>query len=399
MADPRVSNKPNIDFSKQKEAAVALRAKRRAAKAAEKDQQAEELKEKGNGYFHRKDYTTAVHYYTLAAQINGGQPACYMSNMAAAQLKLENFEEAEEAAHTALFYDSKSLKARYRRGLARKGNNLLHGAIIDFETVLAQDPANADALSQLTITRELFESGEGDETGYDTEGEQFPPLDAEKWEIDTESDSSDYQHDGNGIPCRFYNRDGCNKGNGPLGCKYRHSPDEKSSRDKLGRNVCLYYTIGICKFGDEKCNYAHDLTYLDAKRVMDEDQKAAVVKCLSDVKDTSRSLRPTGYKGTTNTIGQVEKRSHKKLDPRAHIIGPSNSPQDNTRGNDGHGRGGGRGKGKRAGRLSARQEREMEERTMNGGFTNDEMDELLCQGVKPWDDDAWDVLHALNDYY
>ena len=31
---------------------------------------------------------------------------------------------------------------------------------------------------------------------------------------------------------------------------------------------------------------------------------------------------------------------------------------------------------------------ELEERMMNGGFTNDEVDELLAQGVKPWDEDA-----------
>lgn len=42
-------------------------------------------------------------------------------------------------------------------------------------------------------------------------------------------------------------------------------------------------------------------------------------------------------------------------------------------------------------------EGEMEERMNNCGFTNDELDELLCQGVKPWEDDAWDVLDALHN--
>lgn len=45
------------------------------------------------------------------------------------------------------------------------------------------------------------------------------------------------------------------------------------------------------------------------------------------------------------------------------------------------------GRGK-AGR-SRRFEREMDERAENFGFTQDEITELLCQGVKPWDDDAW----------
>lgn len=33
------------------------------------------------------------------------------------------------------------------------------------------------------------------------------------------------------------------------------------------------------------------------------------------------------------------------------------------------------------------------------GFTEDDAYELLCQGVKPWDDDAGAVLAALNGYY
>lgn len=34
-------------------------------------------------------------------------------------------------------------------------------------------------------------------------------------------------------------------------------------------------------------------------------------------------------------------------------------------------------------------DRETEERSKNFGFSDDEVSELLCQGVKPWDDDAW----------
>lgn len=43
-------------------------------------------------------------------------------------------------------------------------------------------------------------------------------------------------------------------------------------------------------------------------------------------------------------------------------------------------------------------EDEWDERCENLGFTHSELNELLCQGVKPWDDDAWDVLAALSDY-
>jgi hypothetical protein len=39
---------------------------------------------------------------------------------------------------------------------------------------------------------------------------------------------------------------------------------------------------------------------------------------------------------------------------------------------------------------------EEQERTMNHGFTEDEAYDLLCQGVKPWDDDAADILAYLG---
>ncbi|KAK6183592.1 hypothetical protein SNE40_011042 [Patella caerulea] len=36
-----------------------------------------------------------------------------------------------------------------------------------------------------------------------------------------------------------------------------------------------------------------------------------------------------------------------------------------------------------------------DERMENFGFTNDEVMELLCQGIKPWDDEAYDALEVL----
>ncbi|XP_050405585.1 uncharacterized protein LOC126821246 [Patella vulgata] len=36
-----------------------------------------------------------------------------------------------------------------------------------------------------------------------------------------------------------------------------------------------------------------------------------------------------------------------------------------------------------------------EERMENFGFTNEEVMELLCQGIKPWDDEAYDALEVL----
>ena len=100
----------------------------------------------------------------------------------------------------------------------------------DFETVLQVDPNCNAARAELAIVRQLWESGEGEETGNNSSTDGFPHLDEDKVEYSSESDSSDYIHQGNGISCRFYNHDGCNKG---TNCPFSHAPDEKSVRDEL----------------------------------------------------------------------------------------------------------------------------------------------------------------------
>jgi hypothetical protein len=58
----------------------------------------------------------------------------------------------------------------------------------------------------------------------------YPQYDDEALEMDSLSNTSDCNHRGNGVPCRFYNREGCAKG---TLCPFSHAPDEKSVRDDL----------------------------------------------------------------------------------------------------------------------------------------------------------------------
>ena len=52
------------------------------------------------------------------------------------------------------------------------------------------------------------------------------------------------------------------------------------------------------------------------------------------------------------------------------------------------------------GSWDADSEIEDSERSRNLGFSDDEVNELLCQGVKPWDDDAWVCFEfCLNDCF
>lgn len=74
---------------------------------------------------------------------------------------------------------------------------------------------------------------DSDEDESDDDGFDFfePALDDRPSEIVSDSDSSDCEHQGNGVPCRFYNHDGCAKGSK---CKFKHAPTkDKSTRDQL----------------------------------------------------------------------------------------------------------------------------------------------------------------------
>jgi len=69
-----------------------------------------------------------------------------------------------------------------------------------------------------------------DDDDFAVPDDEFPSLSDTKVELESVSDSSDWNHEGNGIPCRFYNHDGCKRGND---CRFSHAPDHKSVRDRL----------------------------------------------------------------------------------------------------------------------------------------------------------------------
>src|SRR6266702_306243 len=106
------------------------------------------------------------------------------------------------------------------------------GTHTDFEAVLEQDPDSAEARKALEETLTLI--NKRDDSDEDHEcfeiDPTFPSLSEKMAELESVSDSSDWNHEGNGIPCRFYNHDGCMRG---TECKFSHTPDHKSARDRL----------------------------------------------------------------------------------------------------------------------------------------------------------------------
>lgn len=95
---------------------------------------------------------------------------------------------------------------------------------------MEQDPDATEAKDALRETLALMiERNEEDEFELDSD-DKFPMLAEAGVELESVSDSSDWHHEGNGIPCRFYNRDGCLRG---TDCRFSHAPDHKSVRDRL----------------------------------------------------------------------------------------------------------------------------------------------------------------------
>lgn len=62
------------------------------------------------------------------------------------------------------------------------------------------------------------------EDGEVSKADAGPSLGGDKLEIESVSDSSDWNHEGNGMVCMRYVHDGCKHGND---CKYSHGPGRK----------------------------------------------------------------------------------------------------------------------------------------------------------------------------
>jgi len=99
----------------------------------------------------------------------------------------------------------------------------------DFQTILSQDPSSTEAKNALRETLALMRVRDDDDDVAASDDES-PLLGDPGLELESASDSSDWNHGGNDIPCRFYNHDGCKRGNA---CGYSHAPDHKSVRDRL----------------------------------------------------------------------------------------------------------------------------------------------------------------------
>ncbi|KAJ2918077.1 hypothetical protein MD484_g2306, partial [Candolleomyces efflorescens] len=296
-----------------KEELLLARAQIRAEKKAEKHAKADVFKRMGDELYGNGKFEEAYIPYLEATQIWPSNLEYYI-RLSMTYAKLHWYEEAAHAATRALTLNPQSIEARYLRGLARLEQRLLTAAKKDLEIVVTHDKAHTKAGEALQSVNAALEAGtklgthtispdvvapsaltaagtstsEGTTTTTTATGNaaadgnatsvtepavpaslipeldfSYPQYDDEALEVDSLSNTSDCNHRGNGVPCRFYNREGCAKG---TLCPFSHAPDEKSVRDDLGRNVCTYFLLGTCKFGTSKCVYSHSRLYLPTKK-------------------------------------------------------------------------------------------------------------------------------------
>jgi len=104
---------------------------------------AETLKNKGNDFFKKEDYESAIEYYSKAISLNP-QEASYYCNRAACYMKLKSYNKCLEDSDAAIKLDEKYSKAYRRKAQAYVGIGNLHLAKLTFEKAITAVPNDKD---------------------------------------------------------------------------------------------------------------------------------------------------------------------------------------------------------------------------------------------------------------
>ncbi|CAJ0960865.1 unnamed protein product, partial [Mesorhabditis belari] len=109
---------------------------------------AEEEKQKGNEYFKKGDYPTAMKHYNEAIKRHPDNAVLY-SNRAACYTKLMDFQRALEDCESCIRRDKKFIKGYIRKGSCLLAMKEFTKAQEAYEQALSIDPANAEAMQGL----------------------------------------------------------------------------------------------------------------------------------------------------------------------------------------------------------------------------------------------------------
>ncbi|KAI1786100.1 TPR-like protein [Ganoderma leucocontextum] len=359
-----------------RDAEVAVRAEARAKVREDKRKRADELKNEGNDLFRQEEWAEAAEKYRAAALLGGPQPV-YLSNLAACLLKLDLWDLADSAGTRALIHDPKHVKALYRRAHARRKLDRLKAALAaDLEWLLTIDRLNTPALQEKLAVSELLDLIGSIDWPEDASVRSQRGQDV-VMEIEDESDSKDFAHPGTGIACRYYNTSDTGCRNGKT-CRFRHAPDSKSVRDELGRNVCVYWLLGHCRFAAVgNCVYAHDATYLPERGWWND---TARLERMRAEFDAAAQAEPLDL-GTGRVAERILAEAFVPLPWRkdlwavasydVEVLGSDEDSEDDYE-------------------YGYRSEDEEERGELNEfGVTDADVEEMWEYGIKPWEDDAY----------
>ncbi|KAJ7250742.1 hypothetical protein C8J57DRAFT_1474851 [Mycena rebaudengoi] len=113
----------------------------------ELETEAVRLNREAGELFKASRFTEAAQRYQSAIVADETGTAIYLCNLAATYLKLRQFLPAQISAHMALMRDPRSVKARYRRAMARRGLGNIPEALVDLASLLTTAPTHGEAMS------------------------------------------------------------------------------------------------------------------------------------------------------------------------------------------------------------------------------------------------------------
>ncbi|KAF7302085.1 hypothetical protein MIND_00775200 [Mycena indigotica] len=391
-------------------------------------------------------YTQALHFFDAGqyeAALESLKAACmtfktqpkYALKMAATLSKLERYDDAIDMASYAIAVQpNDTFNARLLRATIFIKDQEYDYAAADLVTCKRDKPDSQEVASAIQQLHELWDVDDEylqknpDEANKDIVYPDFANCTA-NFDLDCNSDTEESTHKGDGRVCTNYNQGMCKYGKD---CYSRHSVDSRSIRDQLGRNVCIFHIIGRCHFSaGGRCWYSHSTSHLPKQGWWNDAEYVAYYRSIYDVLKTTGSNqvmdlmlggdmngqwrpfeRRTNFAAGMQTLNQPEnlrRAIYRRCEEAvAQVIGMN--PKDVGR----KGRNGVLGQALRYFGVGyhgqQRRSRRYEESDSDdydydeygeGGYDSDGdlLQEMLSLGIKPWDEDAYDILAYLASEY
>ncbi|KAF7294336.1 hypothetical protein HMN09_01162800 [Mycena chlorophos] len=210
------------------------------------------------------DYDAALSALKNACRIFKTEPK-YALKMASVFMKLKRYDDAIDMAtfHIAVDDNEQHIASRFLRATAFIERGDYGKAAVDLINCKNIRPDALEVAAAIEHLHTLWDpeddyfSRNPAEADTDVVHGDLSPCTA-NYDLDCESDTEESTHMGNGQACKKYNTSSCGHGSK---CRMRHAVDAKSIRDKLGRNVCIFYLIDRCYKGSA-CLYRHSKEHL-----------------------------------------------------------------------------------------------------------------------------------------